>query len=153
METLVENKTKKYVDHDIDTMYNAVLETEDAINYFVEFNEYKFNKSFIVPRKELRTKLGNSTLNQRRKLKKAINIFHKKQSLSSANRFLHFLYKEVFEVDMRVRISYSTKQLAIIKKRAEYMEALKIMKEAHNTYKKEKGNFFKMRIEKGQKLS
>lgn len=173
MEILVENDIKKMESHNVDDLYNAILETEDAINEFVEFNKYKFNKSsipkqeldglsyrerlilkrsFIIPTMELKKKLDDLTLNERRKLKKSINIFRYKNSIASANRFLHYLYKEVFKIDIRIKITYSKKRLLIATKREIYLKLRAEMKMALKEYKEEKGDYFKLRLEKGQQL-
>ena len=172
METLVDN-IKKMESHNVDDLYNAVLKTENAINEFVEFNEYKFKKSsipkqeldgllfkeraklkssFLIPRLELKRKLDDLTLNERRKLKKSINIFHYKKSIASANRFLHYLYKEVFKIDIRIKITYPEKRLLIATKREIYLKYRAEMKKALKEYKEEKGDYFKLRLANGKQL-
>jgi len=151
METLIKNKIKKYTENSADYLYDAVNEAEKKIRWFVDFNEYQFNKPFVFPRVEVKKEIAKLTLNKRKKLKRAINNFHKRQSIASANRFLHFLYKEVLKTDVRVRITYGEKELKIKEMRKKYVEVRKIMLETYKEYKKEKGNFYKLRMAKGQK--
>ena len=151
METIIEEKRKKYTENSADYLYNATVETEEKIRWFIEFNEYQFNKPLIIPRVEVKKAIEDLSLNQRKKLKRAINNFHNRESIASANRFLHFLFKEILNTDIRVRINYGEKELKIKEMRKKYVEAREIMLKAHEEYKKEKGNFYKLRMAKGQK--
>jgi len=153
METLVENKIKKIEMHNhISTMYDAVLQVEKDINHFVEFNEYSFDKPLIIPRELLKKELDKASLNERRKLKRAINNFYKRNSLRSANLLLHVLFKVILKVDTRVSIKQPQKYLDIMDKRAYFVKKRNEMEEALAAYKKEKGNYFKIRLERGQKI-
>ena len=152
METLVENNIKKLENHDASTLYDAVIQVEKDVRQFVEFNEYSFDKSLNIPRQLLKNELGNATLNERRKLKRAINVFYKKGSLRSANLLLHVLFKYILKVDTRVTIKQPQKYLDIMEKRAYFVKKRKEMEKALDAYKAEKGNYFKLRLERGQKI-
>ena len=152
METLVENNIKKLENHDASTLYDATIEVEKEINHFVELNEYRFDKPLIIPRELLKTELGNASLNERRKLKRAINNFYKKGSLRSGNLLLHVIYKYILKVDTRVNIKQPQKYLDIMDKRKYFVKKRKEMEEALAAYKKEKGNYFKLRMERGQNI-
>jgi hypothetical protein len=153
METLVENKIKKIESHEASTLYDAVIEVEKDVKHFVEFNEYRFNKPLIIPRELLKNSLDNASLNERRKLKRAINNFYKRNSLRSANLLLHIIFKVILKVDTRIEIKQPQKYLDIMEKRAYFVKKRNEMEEALAAYKKEKGNYFKLRIERGQKIS
>ena len=152
MDTLVENNIKKLENHDASTLYDATIEVEKEINHFVELNEYRFDKPLIIPRELLKTELGNASLNERRKLKRAINNFYKKGSLRSGNLLLHVIYKYILKVDTRVSIKQPQKYLDIMEKRKYFVKKRKEMEEALAAYKAEKGNYFKLRLERGQKI-
>jgi hypothetical protein len=152
METLIETKSKKIESHDASTLYDATLQVEKDIKEFVEFNEYRMDKSLNIPRQLLKSELGNASLNERRKLKRAINNFYKKQSLRSANLLLHVLFKYILKVDTRVTIKHPQKYLDIMEKRKYFVKKRKEMEEALAAYKEEKGNYFKDRLERGQNI-
>jgi hypothetical protein len=152
METLIETKSKKIESHDASTLDDATLQVEKDIKEFVEFNEYRMDKSLNIPRQLLKSELGNASLNERRKLKRAINNFYKKQSLRSANLLLHVLFKYILKVDTRVTIKHPQKYLDIMEKRKYFVKKRKEMEEALAAYKEEKGNYFKDRLERGQNI-
>jgi hypothetical protein len=153
METLVENKTKKIEEHNLTSvMYDAVIEVEKDINHFVEFNEYSFDKPLNIPRELLKKQLDKSSLNERRKLKRAINNFYKRNSLRSANLMLHTLFKHILKVDNRVTIKYPQKYLDILKKREIFVKKRLEMEQALTAYKEERGSYFKLRLANGQKI-
>lgn len=153
METLVENNIKKIIEHTPSKLYDEVIKVEKEIAEFVKFNEYNFNGPSNIPRSLLKSKLNDASILERRKLKRAINNFYKRRSLRSANLFLHITYKVILCVDTRATIKYSQKHLDIMEKRANFVKKRKEMEEALAAYKKEKGNYFKIRLERGQKIS
>lgn len=156
METI---ENKKVKENSSDVLAKATLQTINDINEFVEFNEYSLSdkikiESGLLTSKEttIRGKIDQMTLNQRKKYKRIMNKFITKRSLQAANRFLHFLYKKVLASETRITIKYSERQLKIAAAREKYVVARKAMIEAYNTYKEEKGDFFRSRLSKKQKV-
>jgi len=122
---------------------------------YVEFNEYQYknniNPSFI-DEDELNVEIMNLSLNQRKKLKRAINTFRIKGSLQSVNRFYHFIMKKVLKSDTRIGVIFGKKQLEIIERRKKFVAARNEMIKMRNEYHNEKADFYKLRIVKGQKI-
>lgn len=156
METI---ENKKVREHSSAVLAKATLQTINEINNFVNFNEYTLNdkikiESGLLSSKEstVKGKIDQMTLNQRKKYKRIMNKFITKGSLKAANRFLHFLYKKVLGSDTRISIKYSERQLKIAAAREKYVVARKAMMEAYDNYKEEKGDFFRSRLNKNQKI-
>lgn len=152
MKTLIEKK--KITDHSGNVLAEATLQTINKVKDFVDFNEYSLNKTIEIESfsSDLKGKIGEMSLNQRKKYKRIINKFMSKGSLRSANRFLHYLYKKVLGSELRITITYSEKQLKIVATREKYVQARKAMIEAYKLYKEEKGDFFKSRLNKNQNI-
>ena len=151
METLVE-KNNKIVEHTVSKLQEETVITLKEVWNFAQFNNYVYNRHPQYNEDDLRSAIGNLTLNERKKLKKRINIFRMKQSLGAANRFYHHVYAKVLKVDMRVKLDYPEKYNKIQEKRQKYVKALEAMKKVYAEYKEEKGTYFLDRIEKGQKV-
>ncbi|GAG50874.1 unnamed protein product [marine sediment metagenome] len=152
METLEIEKIKV---NDAKVLAEATLETINDIHEYVEFNEYQYknnvNPSFI-DEEELKSEIMNLSLNQRKKLKRAINAFRIKGSLQSVNRFYHFIMKKVLKSDTRIGVIFGKKQLEIVAKRKKFVAARNEMLKMRNEYHMEKADFYKLRIANGQKL-
>ena len=151
METLIENNIK-IVEHSVSKLQEESVYTFKEIWEFAHYNNYVYNKHPQYNEDDLKSMIGKLTLNQRRKLKRAINIFRKKQSLSSANRFYHFVYAKVLKVDTRIRLTYPEKYLQIMKKREKYLLLRAEIEKSLKEYKDEKGDYFKLRLAEGKKL-
>lgn len=54
--------------------------------------------------------------------------------------------------DVRIKITYPKKYLKIQEKRQAYLKLFAEVEKARNEYKDEKGDYFKSRIIKGQKI-
>lgn len=152
METL---EIKKIVENNASVLAEATQQTINDIHEYVEFNEYQYknnlNPSFI-DEGELKTEIMNLSLNQRKKLKRAINAFRVKGSLQSVNRFYHFIMKKVLKSDSRIGVIFGKKQLEIVEKRKKFVAARNEMIKMRNEYHMEKADFYKLRIANGQKL-
>jgi hypothetical protein len=151
METLVE-KNSKLVEHTVSVLQEETVITLKEVWEFANFNNYVYNRHPKYNVDDLNAAIGNLTLNQRKKLKKRINIFRMKKSLSSANRFYHHVYAKVLKVDMRVKLSLPEKHLEIMRYRGRYLLLRAQMEVALTAYKEEKGDYFKLRLEEGKKL-
>lgn len=151
METLEKTKTNKLTDNSYSEITEHTQFIFNEINKFVHKNEYEFNTYLFKDVSDAKIEVGvkNLSLNQLKKLKKFINNFRKKQSLATANRLLHFIFKKVLLSDERVRILYSKKQRDIISARKEYTKARLEMLARLEEYKSIKGDFYKERIRRG----
>lgn len=152
METL---EIKKIVENNANVLAEATQQTINDIHEYVEFNEYQYknnlNPSFINDT-QLKNAIMNLSLNQRKKLKRAINAFRMKGSLQSVNRFYHFIMKKVLKSDMRVAVIFGKKQLEIVEKRKKFVAARNEMIKMRGDYLDEKADFYKLRIANGQKI-
>jgi hypothetical protein len=152
METLIENNTEKIVEHSVSKLQEETVWTFKQIWGFAKHNNYVYNKHPKYNEDDLNAAIGKLTLNQRRKLKRTINIFRLKQTIGAANRFYHFVYSKVLKIDLRIKLTYPEKYLEIIKKRGRYLLLRAQMEKALQEYKNEKGDYFKLRLEEGKKL-
>lgn len=151
METL---EVKKITENNIYTIEEETFYVLDEINKFVYHNDYRFNKYpfNLFNHCEISIAIFELSLNQLKKLKRKINHFRLKNTLKSANNFLYFFYKKVMNSEYNISILYPEKQLEINKKRQKYIIALNHMKTLYDDYKKEKGDYFKLRIKKKQNI-
>jgi hypothetical protein len=152
METLIENNIEKIVEHTVSKLQEETVYTFKEIWEFAYHNNYVYNKHPQYNGDDLKSMIGKMTLNQRKKLKRAINIFRTKQTLSAANRFYHFVYSKVLKVDLRIRLTYPEKYLEIMRYRGKYLLLRAQMEVALAAYKEEKGDYFKLRLIEGKKL-
>ena len=152
METLVEKNSKKIVEHTVSKLQEETIYVFKEIWEFAYFNNYQYNRHPQYNEDDLKSAIGNLTLNQRRKLKKRINIFRMKPTLASANRLYHFIYAKVLMVDMRIKLDHPEKRLLIATKREIYLKYRAEMEKALKEYKEEKGDYFKLRLAEGKKL-
>jgi len=153
METLTENNV--IVENNHKTIGEQAILTVNEIIEFAKFNEYQLKGFQTLPSniwETIETKVLTLSLNEVRKLKIAINNFRKKQTIHSANIFLVFLSHKVLNI-LTLKLEYSEKQLAIIKARKKYINLRNAMLEAQKLYKEEKSDFYKLRLEKGQKIA
>lgn len=151
METLVE-KNNKIVEHTVSKLQEETVITFKEVWEFAQFNNYVYNRHPKYNEDDLKSAIGKLTLNERKKLKKRINIFRMKQSLGAANRFYHHVYAKVLKVDMRVKLDYPEKYYKIQKERQKFLKARAEMEKTLAAYKKEKGDYFKLRLAEGKKI-
>jgi hypothetical protein len=152
METLTENKLNKIEDHSVSNLQEETIITIKQVWDFAHFNNYVYNRFPKNNLTDIEYKISKMTLNERRRLKTAINCFRKKQSLSSANRFYQHLYAKVLMSDIRIRLSIPEKQKLILEKRNNYLKLRDEMLKALSEYKTEKGDYFKLRLLEGKKI-
>ena len=151
METLVE-KNSKLVEHTVSVLQEETVITFKEIWDFAHFNNYVYSRHPKYNEDDLKAAIGKLTLNERKKLKKKINLFRMKRTMGAANRFYHHVYAKVLKVDMRVRLDYPEKYHKIQEKRQKYVKALAEMKKLYADYKEEKGDYFKLRLAEGKKV-
>lgn len=63
--------------------------------------------------------------------------------MSTANRFLHFLYKHVYKLETAPRVDYSQRELEIRASRKAYVAAKVEAEKLRLKYKEIKGDFYK----------
>jgi len=151
METLIEENSK-LESHEVADLQVETIKVLREIEDFVQFNDYQYNKPPEYVENILFNAINNLSLNERRKIKKSINIFRKKQSITSANRLYHYIYAKVLKIDYRVRINYPVKHLLIQKKREIYLKYREEMEKALAEYKAEKKDYYNARLQRGQKV-
>ena len=88
-------------------------------------------------------KLGDETLNQRKKLKRRINSFLARKSMRSANLFLRAVHPYLSDKGTAPRFEYSVKEKKIKEARKKYVEARDIAIKLYAEYKEEKGDYYK----------
>jgi len=158
METL--EKTQKITENSYNNIIDVTIETIDEICKFAHFNEFIFNKhpkeilSEHGINDDLDIKIGikNLSKNQLKKIKNIINGYYKKPSLRLVNLFLHFIYSKILKSSIRISLNYPEKQLKIIEMRKKYVEARNAAIKAYQEYKTEKGDYYKIRLSKKQKI-
>lgn len=67
----------------------------------------------------------------------------RKVCMSTANKFLHFLYKKVYKLDAAPRVEYSELELRIRTARKAWRTSMAETEKLRLVYKEVKGNFYK----------
>ena len=125
-------------------LVNGVMNVIEVINNRVAEKGWRSPKISETP-EHLLPFITGMTLNQRKKLKNKINGCIHRKSIRSINTFLHFLYKHVLNGVKEVPyVKVSEKEEQIQLKRKEWVKARNIAELALQSYKKEKGNFYKV---------
>ena len=126
---------------------NGALEIMNGINDAFELVEqikantdWQLSGSAEYNETELLRKLGEETLNQRKKLKRRINAFLMRKSMRSANLFFKAMQPHI---GGQLRFNYSEKELKIKAARKKYVEARDIAIKLYAEYKEEKGDYYK----------
>jgi hypothetical protein len=146
----METITKKKSDG---ATFANVQETISKIENYVTENGYQFKdrsglaqitkENFISP---------STTIRKRKKLVNAMAAIEKHPKLENINKFFHFLLKDILKSESRVKVIKSDKEIAIQEKRKAFKDALAKMNIALAEYKAEKGDFYKIKLSKGQKI-
>lgn len=100
-------------------------------------NEFKFDESNVI------AILNKMPLNQRKKLKRAINRLIAKQSMRAANLFLSIYHTKFVIYGLTTKFDYSVKEKKIKTARKKYVEARDIAIKLYAEYKEEKGDYYK----------
>jgi hypothetical protein len=132
----------------------GIQKSISQIDEFVKQNDYHLNAQLPgeIMNYDLIATISNLSLKKRKELRNCLWRISNYPSLTSINRYLHFLMTKVLKSDTRYKILKSEKQLKIEEKRKKYREALEILKKTHANYKEEKGDFYKSRLAKSQKI-
>ena len=88
-------------------------------------------------------KLKFDSKSQEKVLRNYLTRLDKGVGMAVANKFLHFLYKKVYKMEMAPRIDYSEKELKIKAAQKAWKQSVETMKKLREEYKLEKGNFYK----------
>ena len=136
--------------------FNLINSTIEKVKEFVKSNDYQFKLTVgleEITESNFNQAFSNLSLKKRKRLAQSIWKVTNHPTLKNVNLFFHFLMKDVMKSESRVRVIKSAKQLAIEEKRKAYREALAKVKAAYVDYKDEKGDFFKIRLSKGQEVA
>jgi hypothetical protein len=120
-----------------------------AIEKYVTDNGYQFkDRSGLA--KIIQSKFNTARVSTRmqKKLVNAMAAIEKHTTLKNINKFFNFLMKDIFKSESRVKVIKSYKEITIQQKRMAYKDALAKMKVALAEYKTEKGDFYKIKLEK-----
>jgi hypothetical protein len=94
--------------------------------------------------KLLNQKLTFESKGQEKVLRNYLTRLEKKVCMSTANKFLHFLYKKVYKSETAApRVEYSEQELKIKAARKAWRITLAESKRLELAYKETKGNFYK----------
>jgi len=151
----MENTISNHV-HATAINYQFIKSAFGKIEDFVKKNDYQFkdrDNFDKITEAEFNAALINASKKKRKKLANYIWMIYNRPTLAGINKFLHFLMKTILKSDLRVRVIKSDKEIAIQEKRKAYKEALAKMQAAYADYKQEKGDFYKIRLEKNQAIS
>jgi hypothetical protein len=131
--------------------YANVCATISNIETFVKKNDYQFKnrEGFSeITQAKLTAAISDLSNKKRKKLANFMWMNDNHPTMASANKFFHFLMKNVLKSDLRIRVIPSAKEIAIQEKRKVYKEALAKVQAAYADYKLEKGDFYKLKMVK-----
>lgn len=132
-------------------MIDAIEKTVQRIKEFTKHNDYQLTGD-LDQKLNLDKAIMDASLRKRKVLRRYMYQIEQHATLDVVNKFLHFLFKKVLNTDVRVKVTKSEKELAIQTKREAFKAALKIMLEKKQEYLNEKGDFYKVRLEKKQTI-
>src|SRR5579859_6490655 len=140
-------ETKKFVTLSV-INFKVINDTFKRIDEFVKANNYQYKDRHNLEIVESYfTKAYNDLSKKKRKLlAHYVWKINNKPSIEGVNKFYHFIMKFMLKSDLRVRVLYSPKEIAIQLKREEYKEALAKVKQAYADYKEEKGDYYKITL-------
>lgn len=113
---------------------------DKAIN---EIKKYSSEKGYQIIGETAKGDLRFDSKKKEKVLRKYLWMVENKMGMSSANRFLHFLYKKVYKLDKAPRIEYSEKELKIKESRRAWKKVQQEADKLLAAYKEEKGSFYK----------
>lgn len=149
METMEKTMNKTNFKMSADNFETEISEFITRLKRYIDFMDYQVTGDVNFDELEnLKVKITQSSLTQKKKLRNFLLSANHKMSLRSINRFLHFLYKNVLETDKRVRIKVSVEEQQIQMRRKEWVSARNKAEAALFIYKKIKGDFYKDKIKK-----
>lgn len=143
METTIIKISDRITSNESKDLVNGVLNAIEVINNRIKEKGWigsKIKDTF----EHLLPLVANMTLNQRKKLKNKINGCIHRKSIRSINTFIHFYIRHVLKNNGEipyVKVSEKEEQIQI--KRKEWVKARNIAQSALDSYKKEKGDFYK----------
>ena len=126
--------------------FELIQKTINNIEIFVNDHGYQFKDRKVldeITEEKFKVAFNDLSMKKRKKLASFVWSVNNKPTMSRANKFLHFLMTKILKSDLRVRITYSPKEIAIQEKRKAYKELLAKTKATYADYKTEKGDFYK----------
>jgi len=122
---------------------------EIAINNIKKFAEAKgyqirgeFKKEGILS-SIFGSNLKFKSWSQQKVLKNYLWRLDKRVTMDQANKFLHFLYKKVYDLETAPNVDYSEKELKIKAARKAWKKVQAEADRLHAEYRTEKGDFYK----------
>jgi len=125
--------------------------TIENIEKFANKNQYQlkdWDNVVNISSTQMNVGIINMSKRKKKKLASMIKEIEIVSTLKKVNMFLHFLMKNVLGSDLRAKVILSEKEVIIQKKRAEYKAQLEKLKTAYFDYKNEKGDFYKLQLDK-----
>ena len=119
---------------------NGINDAFEIVEQIKAEKDWQLTGSAEYNETDVLRKLGEETLNQRKKLKRRINTFLARKSMRSANLF--FKAVEPY-IGGRLKFDYSEKEKKIKAARKKYVEARDIAIILYAEYKDEKGDYYK----------
>lgn len=146
----METTTKKKSDG---ATFANVQATISKIEKYVTDNGYQFkDRNGLAEITESNFNTARVSTRMQKKLVNAMAAIEKHPTLENINKFFHFIMKNILKSESRVKVIKSDKEIAIQEKRKAFKDALAKMKIALAEYKAEKGDFYKIKLSKDQKI-
>lgn len=140
MNTNTENKRVELIDVNNETIassFNKIQEYANAKGYVIN-GELKMPTNMLGLNKGLRFE----TKKAKKTTRNYINRLHKQVSMPTANKFLHFLFKKIYELDSAPSVDYSEKEKKIQSLRKAWKKAFAEGEKLRLEYRKEKDGFY-----------
>lgn len=119
--------------------------TFKKIQQFVTDNNYRLEGELKMPTNfiGLNKSLKFESKRQMKVVRNYINRLEKKVNISTANKFLHFLFKKIYKLEKSPKILLSEKEFKIQDARKAWKYAAAEAEKLRVAYRKEKGDFYK----------
>jgi len=116
-----------------------VAKAIDAIKKFADENGYQMKGDLNLPS----SSLVFESKSQEKVCRKCLTRLSGRVTMSTGNKFLHFLFKKVYKLDSTPHIEYSEKELRIREARKAWKKAQAEAERLRVAYRTEKGDFYK----------
>lgn len=148
----IQNNKLKLNQMKTENNHASILEanTTNIESTFKKIQEYANEKGYRIEGnlKQPTNLIGLSKISfdsgrQRKTVRNYINRLDKKVNISTANKFLHFLYKKVYKMGEAPRIELSEQETKIQAARKAWKKAFAESEKLRLEYRKLKGDFYK----------
>lgn len=122
--------------------------TFKKIQQFVTDNNYRIEGELKMPTNfiGLNKSLKFESKRQMKVARNYINRLDKKINISTANKFLHFLFKKIYQLEKAPKILLSEKEIKIQDARKAWKKAAAEAEKLRLTYRNEKSDFYKPKL-------